>query len=469
VSVGPALSIIVPALDEAAGIEAALAALAPLRARGAEVILADGGSTDGTAELARPRVDRVIDAPRGRARQMNAGAAAAQGEVLLFLHADSRLPEAADLRIAHALAGGRDWGRFDVAIAGRHPLLPLIARLMNLRSRLTGIATGDQALFVRRAVFAACGGFPDIPLMEDIALARRLKRAGPPACLHARVATSGRRWDEKGFWRTVLLMWRLRLAYFFGADPAVLARRYGYAPSAHACALAVFARAPVQGAAKTRLAPLLGMDGAAALARRLALRALATAAAARLGPLYLFCAPDARHPFFEECRTRFGARLREQRGDDLGLRMRQAFEALLAGHGRVLLVGTDCPALTTDHLARAAALLDDHDAVVWPAEDGGYVLIGLRRLAPELFAGIDWGTAQVMAQTRERLRRLGWRWAEAEALWDVDLPQDVARLLAAGLLDAEPARPAPGAVAVYQNEMNAFAADRSSLRDSLQS
>ncbi|MBX3648044.1 MAG: TIGR04283 family arsenosugar biosynthesis glycosyltransferase [Rhodocyclaceae bacterium] len=225
----PMLSIIVPTLNEADDLGAQLAALAPLRARGAEIIVADGGSDDGTAALAQPHADRVVAAPRGRARQMNAGAAAARGECLLFLHADTRLTADADRLVETALADGHAWGRFDVAIEGRHPLLSLIARLMNLRSRLTGIATGDQAMFVRRAAFAACGGFPDIALMEDIALSRALKRIGLPACLRQRVRTSGRRWDRQGFWRTVLLMWRLRLAYFFGADPARLAQDYGYA------------------------------------------------------------------------------------------------------------------------------------------------------------------------------------------------------------------------------------------------
>ncbi|MBK6629616.1 MAG: TIGR04283 family arsenosugar biosynthesis glycosyltransferase [Betaproteobacteria bacterium] len=225
----PALSIIVPALNEADGIEAQLCALAPLRARGVDIIVADGGSNDGTVALAQPHADRVVAAPRGRARQMNAGAAVARGETLLFLHADTRLPPDADRLVGKALAGDAVWGRFDVAIEGRHPLLPLIARLMNLRSRLTGIATGDQAMFVSRAAFAACGGFPAIPLMEDIALSRALKRLGRPVCLRPCVRTSGRRWDQWGFWRTVLLMWRLRLAYFFGADPARLARDYGHA------------------------------------------------------------------------------------------------------------------------------------------------------------------------------------------------------------------------------------------------
>jgi rSAM/selenodomain-associated transferase 2 len=222
------LSIVLPVLNEAAEIEAALTALTPLRARGCEVIVVDGGSTDATLALARPLASHVLSTSRGRARQMNAGAAVARGDVLLFLHADTRLPENADVLIADALrASGRGWGRFDVQFL--HGALPLIASMMNLRSRLTGIATGDQAIFVSRAAFESAGGFPDIPLMEDIALCARLKRLSRPLCLGARATTSPRRWRKHGVMRTVLLMWRLRLAYFFGAEASALARAYGYA------------------------------------------------------------------------------------------------------------------------------------------------------------------------------------------------------------------------------------------------
>lgn len=230
-NVRPELSIIMPTLNEAVGIVAALQPLQALRDRGAEIIVVDGGSADGTAELAQPWADRILDAPRGRARQMNAGAAVAQGRVLLFLHADTRLPEDADRLVTAAIGqmlAGRTWGRFDIDIEGRSSWLKLIARMMNLRSRLSGIATGDQAIFVAHSAFCAVGGFPDIPLMEDIALSKVLKQLGPPVCLAARVTTSGRRWETHGVWRTILLMWWLRLRYFFGADPTRLALEYGY-------------------------------------------------------------------------------------------------------------------------------------------------------------------------------------------------------------------------------------------------
>jgi rSAM/selenodomain-associated transferase 2 len=222
------LSIVMPVLDEAAEIVLALETLAPLRRRGVEVIVVDGGSSDGTLALVQPFADHAVQGPRGRASQMNAGARIAKGDVLLFLHADTRLPDGADRLIARGLSdSGRGWGRFDVSIPGGR-MLALIATMMNLRSRLTGIATGDQAMFVTCDAFNAIGGVPAIALMEDIALSKRLRRRSPPLCLRERVTTSPRRWQRNGVVRTILLMWRLRLAYVLGADPARLARAYGY-------------------------------------------------------------------------------------------------------------------------------------------------------------------------------------------------------------------------------------------------
>ena len=221
------ISIIVPVLDEAVGIREALHALQPLREHAHEVIVVDGGSTDGTPALAAPLADQVIASPRGRAVQQNAGATAASGEVFLFLHADTQLPAGADALVLDGLRrAGRGWGRFDVHLTGRHPLLRVVERMIGIRSRLSGIATGDQAIFVRREWFERVGGFPDLPLMEDIAITRALKRLSPPLCLRACVTTSSRRWEERGVARTIVLMWRLRWSYFRGADPAELARRY---------------------------------------------------------------------------------------------------------------------------------------------------------------------------------------------------------------------------------------------------
>lgn len=231
-AVGPAaprawrLSVIVPALNEAAGIGDTLAALAPLRAAGHEVLVVDGGSRDDTVRRAEAACDRVLDAPRGRAAQMNAGAAAAQGEGLLFLHADTRLPPDALPAVQQALAAGARWGRFDVAIEGRSRWLPVVATLMNWRSRLTGIATGDQALFVSAALFRELGGYAPLPLMEDVELSRRLRAVARPACLRQRVRTSGRRWDERGALRTIVLMWWLRWRYWRGTPADALARAY---------------------------------------------------------------------------------------------------------------------------------------------------------------------------------------------------------------------------------------------------
>jgi rSAM/selenodomain-associated transferase 2 len=226
----PPLCIVMPVLNEAETLALRLSELQRFRQRGARLVVVDGGSEDDTLTIARTHADLAFVAPCGRAAQMNAGAAACPADVLLFLHADTALPEHADALVRRATLGPFAWGRFDVRIDSTRPIFRVVEALMNCRSRWTGIATGDQALFVRHDLFRSLGGFPDIPLMEDIALSRMLKRRGPPACLNERVTTSARRWEQHGVWRTILLMWRLRLAYFLGADPKRLAIRYGYRP-----------------------------------------------------------------------------------------------------------------------------------------------------------------------------------------------------------------------------------------------
>src|SRR5215471_6671681 len=227
------LSIVIPVLNDAEALRNATPRLEELRARGAQIIIVDGGSTDESRLVAKTCADLVLEAPCGRGAQMNAGAVRATGDVVLFLHADTHLPKDADRLIEAAFADpSRVWGRFDVRIVPTTPLLTLVARAMNLRSRLTSIATGDQAIFIRRTTFDAIGGFAEIPLMEDVAISKRLKHKGAPVCLREQVSTSARRWKEHGIVRTIILMWYLRFAYFMGADTRVLARRYGYVPRA---------------------------------------------------------------------------------------------------------------------------------------------------------------------------------------------------------------------------------------------
>lgn len=220
------LGIIVPVRNEAAVLERALAPLQALRSQGVELIVVDGCSRDASAALARPLADRVLCTRAGRARQLNAGAVASRRSLLLFLHVDTGLPEGAVPALLAALDGGFDWGRFDVSIEPATPLLRVVATMMNLRSRASGICTGDQALFMRREAYDAVGGFPQQELMEDVEISRRLRRLGRPASLRLRVRTSSRRWLRHGVVRTVLLMWWLRLRYALGARPADLARLY---------------------------------------------------------------------------------------------------------------------------------------------------------------------------------------------------------------------------------------------------
>jgi rSAM/selenodomain-associated transferase 2/rSAM/selenodomain-associated transferase 1 len=438
------LSIVVPTLDEAATLPATLAPLQPLRDAGHEIVVADGGSRDATPAIAAPLADRVLAAPRGRAAQMNAGADLARGDVLVFLHADTRIDPALLWRLAATLpASNARWGRFDVAIEGRSRLLPVVAAMMNLRSRLTGIATGDQAMFVERTLFDAVGGFPPLALMEDIALSRRLKAAaGRPLCLRERIVTSGRRWDRHGAWRTIAAMWRLRFDFWRGVPASELAARYmvhdGEGLSGarrfpnereEPPTLQIFAREPVPGEVKTRLARSIGDEAAAQVYAELAARCLAAAALARnqgtFGRVELWCTRLADAACCAAWAHHYGFELHEQSSGDLGARMQMASASALARGERIVLVGTDCPELDAAALAGIATALDGADAALIPAQDGGYVAIGLARPL-DVFAAVPWSTPEVAAVTRARLAAAGARWRELPALRDIDDEADLA-------------------------------------------
>lgn len=221
------LSIVVPVINEARALPALFERLLPLSRHGCEVLFVDGGSTDESVAMIECAGFKVVNSQPGRAKQMNAGAAQAKGQTLLFLHADTALPSGAVECLHQGLNGDlHQWGRFDVCITGQHWMLRVVGHMMNLRSRWTGIATGDQAMFMTRKVFDSVGGFPDQALMEDIELSKRLLSRSRPACIHHCVSTSGRRWETRGVWRTIFLMWRLRWGYWRGVPVGLLARAY---------------------------------------------------------------------------------------------------------------------------------------------------------------------------------------------------------------------------------------------------
>ena len=220
------LSIIIPTLNEAKCIGQTLGALQPYRSENVEIIVVDGGSRDDTMALTNSLADLNLKSWRGRANQMNFGASKAGGQYLIFLHADTLIPENAFESLQNTLLQGAIWGRFDVTLSGKQRTLRMVESLMNWRSRWSGIATGDQAIFVKSDIFETIGGFPEIPIMEDIAFSKKLKAITRPVCLNEKVISSSRRWEAHGIFRTILLMWLLRLKYFFGVDPTQLAKKY---------------------------------------------------------------------------------------------------------------------------------------------------------------------------------------------------------------------------------------------------
>lgn len=429
------ISIVIPVLNEEAQIVSCLERLQPMRSLGHEVIVVDGGSKDATRALAAPLCDRLLRSRPGRAAQMNIGARSAGSDVVLFLHADSQLPENATQAIAEALADRKPgWGWFDVRLSGRAPVYRLIAAFMNLRARLTAVCTGDQALFVSAELFHMAGGFPCIPLMEDIAISKKLRKLARPRPLAQKVSSSSRRWERDGVVRTILQMWRLRLLYFFGMAPEELAARYYPGlfadvgarfrfPSAR---IAVFAREPEIGEVKTRLAAQIGAEAALRLYLAMLRRVVETVEQSALAEFHLWAASDPGHEEFTAlCNVQD---LRLQQGEDLGSRMHNAGAAELAEDGVefMLIVGSDCPALTPAYLEQALdALSAGVEVVLGPSRDGGYVLIGLRRVSPELFSEIKWGEPDVLERTLERAREAGLRHQLLESSWDVDDAEDL--------------------------------------------
>ena len=428
------ISVIIPALNEGALIAGAVQAV---QAQGPhEVIVVDGGSSDDTAAAAQAAGARVVAAPRGRASQMNAGARRASGDVLLFLHADVRLPGDGLMAVERALQRPRYvGGAFRLRLDTRRPLLRVIAWLSDLRTHVSSILMGDRAIFVRRSAFDALSGFRTLPLMEDVDFGHRLHRYGGVARLPLFVTASARRWEARGPIRTVVLMFCLVWLWEAGVSPERLTWLYppvstpGGGPAAGARdALVVFARAPRLGQVKTRLAAKLGDDAALDIYRSLGRRVAETCGDGSLVSLHrvlAFTPADAG----EEMEGWLGGGwdLQAQAEGDLGRRMLTAFEESAARGARAtVVIGTDCVAFGPGHIEAALAAARKVDVVLGPARDGGYWLIAMAHPAPEVFRDVPWGGDQVLTVTLDRAREAGLSVKLLETLPDVDRPEDLA-------------------------------------------
>ncbi|BFM16604.1 hypothetical protein R50073_27870 [Maricurvus nonylphenolicus] len=429
------LSIIIPVLNEAKNLLAYLKPLQLWRQQGVELIVVDGGSDDDTLALAKDHADKAFVAERGRARQMNAGAKRAAGHYLLFLHADTRLPQAEVDEVLGSFESlkQRDvaWGFFPVRLSSRRWPFRVIECAISWRSRLTSVATGDQAIFVERSVWDQLGGFSDIPLMEDVEISKRLRQRSAPKVMSVPVETDSRRWESRGVVRTVLLMWSLRLLYFIGFKPQRLAPWYGINPQPkqnNPC-IAQLAKAPVLGKVKTRMQPQLSVEQSVELHQRLVQHVVSNLVQCSDASLQLWVSDQPESPFFQSLHQRYPLQVQLQQGQDLGQRMSNICQTVLQQYSAVILVGSDCPFITSRQIEQVITALDaGNQAVIIPAQDGGYTLLALTQAEWRVFEEVEWGSERVYQQTLSRLDQLGWRYHCLEALADIDRPEDLVLL-----------------------------------------
>ena len=416
---------VIPVLDDAPSLASLLEALSGWEEL--KIVVVDGGSRDDPEAVCRRFGVPCFRTTRSRGGQLRHGVAGTSGDWVWFLHADAEVTRDLAAALAEATRSA-SWGRFDVRLSGAAPLLRVVGFLMNWRSRLTGICTGDQGIFVSRALLDAVGGVPDQPLLEDIELSKRLRRHARPYRVPVRLGSSARRWERAGILRTVGLMWWLRLRYFFGGEPPELYRRYygGVASGevAERPRVAVFARSPERGRVKTRLAAALGDAGA--LEAHVELVETTLAAVSRGGFDCELWFAGARNAGLAAWSERFDARLVEQPEADLGERMLAALRA-----GARVVVGTDIPEMSAQYVETALDRLRDADVVLGPVEDGGYCLVGMNVPHAALFRDIEWGAGDVLERTLARAAEAGLQVALLDVLWDVDDIDDLARWRAA--------------------------------------
>lgn len=433
------LGIVVPTLNEAAYLPALLSDLHRLEVPH-RVVVVDGGSRDGTVELAREADARVLRAARGRAEQMNAGARALETPWLLFLHADSRLPPAAleaVERWVRSGGGGAEAAHFSFSLSGDDWFWRFLEFGQRLRERLYGLPYGDQGLLVSREAFEAVGGYPEIPIMEDVEIVRRLGKRGGLRRLAAPLITSPRRYERHGRWLGWLRNATLVGLHLAGVPAERLARWYGVertggSPDGPCAAgagtsrtLLVFAKAPVPGRVKTRLARGIGEERAAEVYRRIGSRVVRAVRGGPYRTVVCYDPPGARAEVLGWLGPD-GVELRPQARGDLGSRMAAAVRRAFEESERVCVIGTDAPELDRGRVEEAFGRLDAGAEVCFgPAADGGYYLVALRAPRPELFREIPWSTDRVLEVSLSRARALGLRVATLDPLADVDTPADL--------------------------------------------
>ncbi len=420
-------------------------------------IFVDGGSTDGGPELVSKLGYSCLTAPKGRAYQMNAGANAANSDWLIFLHVDTLLDDTF-FTAFNRITPATQWGYFRLKLACEQPIYRLIERSIAWRAKVWRFITGDQTLLIRKAHFLLQGGFADMALMEDVELTRKLYKHSPPVILDASVATSARKWQCKGAIKTVLFMWWIQLMYRMRVHPDTLHRWYyrdalsakphkdhavisKTTPAIHQTKSAQtivvqLAKAPLDNYVKTRLSPVLSPEQRLNLHKAMITQVIidtqqapvavieSTLPSIRSHQLWV----SHKHAFFEQLAQKYTTRLHMQRGNSLGERLTYCVQKSLPIASNVILIGSDCVSLTPTRLDNVCAALNQHDAVVVPATDGGFVLLGLSRWHSELFDDIEWGTASVLEQLLSNLQKVTFTYTCFDALHDIDRPEDLSRL-----------------------------------------
>jgi len=438
------VSVIIPVLNEEEFLKERLTALQWLRNKYSEIIIVDGGSSDHSAKISAPMADTFLFSRKGRANQMNAGAKNARGEILLFLHSDAVFLENSFEELQKKIATiDIFWGWFNLKFTDRSLIFSLISNSMRIRSSLTKICTGDQTLFVSAKLFNDIGGFPDIPLMEDIAISKMLKKESPPVFISNPVFSSVRRWESEGALKTILTMWWLRFQYWASIDPKRLAKSYypqidfsiNDTNKNHQSFkfpqinILLFARTPELGKVKTRLEPALGAEKALSLHKAMINRIFQLASKSGLAESKLWLTSGDNKEMFIKLSS--GDSVFNQPEGNLGEKMLFAIAQTLnlPNMNAAIVVGCDCPSINKDYLNTALLHLDQGvKLVLGPAEDGGYVLIGMNAVYPEIFEGISWGSTEVFSQTVKNAEALGISYVSLDPLWDVDRPEDLPRL-----------------------------------------